>query len=241
MTTAQIPAPRPVNKNWLLVTFRQWHSWGGLFLSVFILTVAVTGIILNHKDFFLRGEIKQEKASGLLTASTDFNAIPITFAAAQSLARDHFGDGPIEKIELKDEHGVLIYKIVKGKGQEVVIDAHSGAMTTKYGFKVDPKDQKTAKAGINWGKIVDDLHTGKILGTPGQLFIDFTSLVIIALTLSGIYLWWVPFFRKRRSAQDRQASVARAPGKLPADRLPKGLIARAAVATPSPEPETVEV
>lgn len=200
------PASRS-NKNWLLVQFRQWHSWGGLFLSVFIMIVSVTGIILNHKDLFLYGGEKQEKTVGLLTSSTDFANIPISFSQALKLARGHFGDVPLEKIELKDERGHLVYKIVRGEGDEVRIDSSTGEMTSKYGMSLS----SGGKANLNWGKIIDDLHTGKILGLFGKLTVDFTSGVIIALTLTGIYLWGVPLLLKRRNARRRQMTSTTVP------------------------------
>ncbi len=95
--SAASAAPRP-NKNWLLVKFRQWHSWGGMFLSVFILLVAVTGILLNHKDtFFHRGEKKKDGPSGLLSSTTNFAALPVTFDRALQLAHEHYGDVALER------------------------------------------------------------------------------------------------------------------------------------------------
>jgi len=204
---AAIPVPRS-NKNWLLIKFRQWHSWGGVFLSVFILIVAVTGIILNHNDFFLHKEKKEKSASGLLTSSTDLASVPVSFTRALELARSHFGDVPLEKIELKDEYGHLIYKVIRGEGEELRIDARTAEMSTKYGMSLS----KTGQTTLNWGKIIDDLHTGKIMGLFGKLTVDFTSGLIIALTLTGIYLWGMPMLLKRRNALKRQAA---APHQLP--------------------------
>jgi hypothetical protein len=198
--------PASGNKNWLLVKFREWHSWGGLGLSAFILLVAATGILLNHKDmFFHRGEAKKGP-TGLLTASIDLDALPVSFARAMELSREHLGDGPFEKIELKDERGTLVYKVSRGEGREVQIDAKTGGVSSKYGLSLDAR-----KAGmINWAKVVDDLHSGKLFGTAGKLMVDLTSGTIILLTLSGIYLWAVPWLRKRESARKRLAEPARA-------------------------------
>lgn len=195
-----VPAAASPNKNWLLVQFRKWHGWGGVFLSLFILVVAVTGILLNHKDFFFHGETK-EGPTGLLTSSTKFADLPVGFDQVLAIARDQFGDVPLEKIELKDERGWLHYKVARGHGEEIRIDANTGETTSKYGMKLAKQGSTT----YNWAKIVDDLHTGKLFGTPGKLMVDLTSGVIIALTLSGLYLWGVPLLRKRQS-KARQAA-----------------------------------
>lgn len=66
------------------------------------------------------------------------------------------------------------------------------------------------KSGYDWGKIIKDLHTGKIGGEAGKLFVDVVAGTIILLTLSGLYLWAVPKLRKRKAERDA-AAKARAP------------------------------
>jgi hypothetical protein len=188
-------AARP-NKNWLLIKFREWHTWGGVLLSGFILVVAVTGIILNHKDLFLRGGKPHDKPVGALTTTTDLQAVPVGFAQAMDLGRTRFGEVPLEKIELKDENGRLVYKLKGLDGSEIIVDAMTAEITEKTLYRYG--------GGINWGKLIDDLHTGKIAGTPGKLMVDLTSGVMIALTLTGLYLWWIPIYRKRQSAAQRR-------------------------------------
>lgn len=188
------------NKNRLLIQFRKWHSWGGLFLSILILIVAVTGILMNHKDLVFHGGKK--KPTGVLRSTTDLSAVPVSITQALALAHDHYGDVSLEKIELKDEDGRLIYKVSQGGGKEVRIDAETGGISSKYGVRLKGKPDSK----MDWAKIVDDLHTGKILGPGGKLAIDLTSGVIIALTLTGIYLWGVPILRKRQGDRRRATS-----------------------------------
>jgi hypothetical protein len=212
------PSPQPsANKNWLLVQFRKWHGWGGAILSLFILVVAVTGILLNHKDMFFHGEATK-KPRGMLTSTTNLAALPISFDKALAVARDHYGDVPLEKIELKDERGWLHYKVARGEGEEIRIDAQTGEATHKYGAKLEAGGMTT----LNWPKIIDDLHTGKLFGTAGKLLVDVTSGVIIALTLTGLYLWVVPILRKRQSKARQEANPL-------AVRSPKTREARPAV------------
>lgn len=219
------PAASP-NKNWLLVQFRKWHGWGGVFLSLFIVTVAVTGILLNHKDFFFHGEAK-EGPTGLLTSSTDFTTVPVSFDRALAISREHFGEVPLENIELKDERGWLHYKVARGHGEEIRIDASTGEASSKYGMKLTTAGTNN----YNWAKIVDDLHTGKLFGTAGMLLVDLTSGVIIALTLSGLYLWGVPLLRKRQSKARQAANPI--PARRPVTR-------EALVAQPNKVAELVE-
>jgi hypothetical protein len=59
-------------------------------------------------------------------------------------------------------------------------------------------------------KVVTDLHSGKILGTAGKLAIDATAVAIVGLTLTGVYLWWLPKLRKRQNARRRSEETRQA-------------------------------
>jgi hypothetical protein len=64
-------------------------------------------------------------------------------------------------------------------------------------------EEKDRKAGTDWGKIIKDLHTGKLGGLPGKLFVDTVAVILIVLSATGTYLWVVPKYRKWRSARQR--------------------------------------
>jgi uncharacterized iron-regulated membrane protein len=212
-------------KNRLLGKLRKWHSWGGVLMSLLILLVAITGFLLNHKDYLLHGQ-RKEGPTGLLTSTTHLDSLPISFERAMEIARGHFGDVPLEKIELKDEHGWLAYKVSRGHGQEVLVDARTGKASTKYGIALQAKGEST----LNWAKIVDDLHTGKFFGSIGSLVVDLTSGTLVALTLSGIYLWGVPLLRKRQNARTRLAQAGKSPAPSKVLRMQHRPAARSKVA-----------
>jgi len=213
-STAAQAKPRP--KNWLLIKFREWHIWLGVALSLFIVIVCVTGIYLNHEwSTLFTGEPNNKPVAaaslkpkpveaGLLTTSTDLMTQPISFTQALAQARELWGDVPIKHVHLNDERGTLIYKIkAQGKDREVFINAVTGALTEKNGYNQNTQvhPQAGIQRGVNWGKVMKDLHTGKFGGEAGKLLIDFTSVIIIGLTVTGIYLWVVPKWRKRRAAK----------------------------------------
>jgi len=185
------PTPRP-KRNWLLIRFRQWHSWGGLLLSLFILVVAATGILLNHKDIIFHPGASAGP-TGALSTTADLASLPVRWDRALELARGHYGDVPLDKIELKDEHGRLVYKISRGHGDEIRVDARTGEVFSKYGASLSGN----GRSRLHWPKIVGDLHTGKLFGVAGKLVVDLTGIAIIALALTGIYFWAVPMFRRR--------------------------------------------
>ena len=69
------------------------------------------------------------------------------------------------------------------------------------------------------------------IGLFGKLTVDFTSLVIIALTATGIYLWAVPLYRKRQSAKNRAVQL---PAKTVPSAAARDLQARLAAKVKQP-------
>lgn len=226
-------ATKPKNSNSLLSSFRKYHTWFGLGATLFIVTIAATGIYLNHKDLFKAWLPHGEMAKGpkpmkesehdshskiLLTKTGDASQLPMTVDQALQLCREQIGEHDVERIEIKAEHGQVVYKI-KTHGGEVVVSAAavSQAQSPHVEAKQHSKQAMLATVqsgeeyekkmheggGRDWGKTLKDLHTGKIGGTTGKLFADFTALILVFLSGSGIYLWVAPILKKRRNAQQR--------------------------------------
>ena len=229
-TPAAAPVTKP-NPNALLLFWRKAHTWIGLFVGLFLVIVAVTGIYLNHKDTFnglfgIKKPEKEKEARAELRANAggtsaggsvaDLAALPVSFANALTAADRALVDFAVERVELKAEKGRWVYKVKAFDGREAVIDAHSAAVQTKGEMKA-PKAEKEKKEDrgslpgepkpMDWGKAIKDLHTGKIGGDAGKLLVDLVAVLLVVLTLSGVYLWVVPTLRKRRSAQKRAAAA----------------------------------
>jgi uncharacterized iron-regulated membrane protein len=205
MTDVSAGRPRRA-KNWLYLNMKAWHSWGGLLVSAFLVVVGLTGFLLNHKKTFLEAAPapSSPQMRNALRTTTRPDSLPMSFDRALILARSYYGDVPLEKVELKNEAGVLVFKVAPGAGREVRIDAQTGAMTSKYGMSLDRKDSSQ----WNWAKLVEDLHTGKLFGLTGVLLADLTALALIALTGTGIVLWALPRLR-RKHGRDSRANRAR--------------------------------
>jgi uncharacterized iron-regulated membrane protein len=241
----------PKSKNWLLAKSRQWHLWGGLIVGVFLLIVGATGIVLNYKKpiFTALGleretnELKvaggndakpekREKKTTKLTTATGFSAATVSVEQALILARENLGEVALERIELKDEHGTLLYKIKSRTGEELQVNAITGTHFVKGEYekvKAAPDGAVMART-TDWGKIMLDLHTGKIGGDVGKAIMTIAAVVMLLLTLSGVYMWLKPLLIRRQNAKAR-AAVGRNPG----------IAAPAPVAARTGKPELVEV
>jgi uncharacterized iron-regulated membrane protein len=230
-------APKP--KHWLLAKSRQWHLWGGLIAGIFLLVVGATGIVLNYKkpifttlglereakEVKMPGENdgkseKRNKSGAKLTTVTGFSAATVSVEQALILARENLGEVALERIELKDEHGTLLYKIKSRRGEELQINAVTGAHFVKGEYekiKAAPDGGVLART-TDWGKIMLDLHTGKIGGDVGKAIMTFAAVVMLLLTLSGVYMWLKPLLIRRQNAKARAVltgSAGAAPTVVP--------------------------
>jgi hypothetical protein len=216
MTDAQLsckPSSRkPEPSNGLARRFRKWHSVLGAFAAFFLAVVGLTGIFLNHKLFFSR-LLAGDPADSPKVASArqkdgssesglwleDIAGLPVGFDRALNLAAEHWGKPRIEKIELKDEKGELIYKVKQPDGLELLISATTGAIVERGHYEklgMPGPDGQRARS-FDWGKLMLDLHTGKIVGEPGRYASTAVSLVLLTLTWTGVWLWLKPKLKPR--------------------------------------------
>ncbi|MBI2929084.1 MAG: PepSY domain-containing protein [Verrucomicrobia bacterium] len=225
------PGPAPRSKNWLLTKFRNWHIQAGIVVGSFLLLVGATGIFLNHKPFFLRAvglEPKREMTQRRVTQAQNapaqelrlgsaLTAHPVSFDKAVSLARERWGDLNVEKIELRDEAGELLYRIKQKEGPELLISATTGDITERGNYEKLGKPGPDGKpaCSFDWGKLALDLHTGKIVGAAGRVAMSSVSFVMLSLSLTGLYLWAVPKWRKRQSAKQARTKAAASPVARP--------------------------
>jgi len=230
MSTPSTPAPK--SKNWLLVKFRQWHTWAGLMAGAFLLVVGATGIVLNYKKPILQAlglEPQWEAGAGKsmerakpaagsasktpFSTTTGWSAAAISPEQILARARADLGDTPLERIELKAEHGELVWKVKARAGQELVVQADTGVGYVRGAYEkaVKPDADGTVQASTDWGKLALDLHTGKIGGEVGKALMTGAAVVLLFLTGSGVYLWAKPVLIRRANARARAAAGAPVP------------------------------
>jgi uncharacterized iron-regulated membrane protein len=190
-----------------------------LIAGLFLLIVGASGIVLNYKQpifsaLGLETKLpKPEESAGdpAGSAKIEFStrtgdaAMPVRLERALEIARAEWGNVSLERIELKAECGDVLYKLKRKGGDELWVNAATGAHFSKGAY------ERLGKPGADglpvrqrdWGKILIDLHTGKIGGEVGKAIMSFAALLLLLLTLSGVYLWLKPLLIRRQSARAR--------------------------------------
>ena len=200
------------SRNWLITKARQWHNYMGIAAALFLIVVGGTGVFLKYKKNIHPalgvGKIsapthRQENPDhkvvsdppAVLQASTA-TQLAVSFAQALEIAGKRWGQEPLEMIQLKNERGRLVYKIKQSEGEELWVDALSGVASDKREFEKRSAAMTGATVGTDWGKLLLDLHTGKIAGEAGKVVMTAAAVLLLFLSFSGVYLWVSPVWRK---------------------------------------------
>ena len=173
---------------------RKLHKWVGAIGCLFILVISVTGIILDHRDE-LAVKMRVLASNGLrIDSGAVLDKLTITPARAIEMALAHFGPGAqLHKIELKAIRGGLVYKLESDKRQSIHIDPANGQVY------LPPAEAWNI---VRWAKMI---HTGEGLIENPWLY-DMVALALIGLSATGLWLFSLPYRRRRFKARVQAAT-----------------------------------
>lgn len=175
------------------IQFKHWksiHSYAGLVVGIVLLVIGVTGFFMIDSERF------------------GFKDKPVTFAPLlawyQELPEERkeckerevlvlfTADG--NPIEIASDHGALLVAETESRW----VKANESALNLKVMKKKFAKTEINPVKNLHWGKIIDDLHTGKFFGGWLNVLYYGTAISLVGLTLSGVYLWYKPWAQKRK-------------------------------------------
>lgn len=218
-------------KNHGLIRMRQWHRWIGVAAAVFLAVFSLTGMVLNYKDPVLRAlglaprkdvsemlrassrpaQAGRDAASSFaLTTATRWDDLPTPPDSVFRTASDVWGQVALERVELRMEHGRWVWKLKRPEGAEMIVDAATGEAVVRGKYeRLGPPDATGQRArSIDWGKVLLDLHTGKIAGSWGKAIMTLAGGALLFLTISGFYVWCKPLVLRRSKACSRREVIA---------------------------------
>ena len=182
----------------LAATARWLHIYLSLFAFATMLLFSVTGLTLNHPDWFGSGEAVTEDARGevdaglLGTPADDPDGHTIDRAAVAAAIRvAHRVSGGLGAVRADDRECTLTWK-APGYAADAVIDRQTGRYTlavTRHGIVA----------------VLNDLHKGRDTGAAWSMVIDATAILLTLVALTGFAL--IFFIRRRRVAGLLTAAV----------------------------------
>jgi len=164
---------------------RWLHTYVSLLGFGALLFFSVTGITLNHAEYFER-EATHEDAQGTLPKElvSAADAEPDTTRIATFFRTRHALHGALAEFRADADELSLVWK-GPAYAAEALVQRASGdyelSITTQHG---------TA--------LIDDLHKGRDSGPAWSLLIDASAIVMILASLTG--LWLLFYVQKRKHA-----------------------------------------
>ncbi|MFM1872958.1 MAG: hypothetical protein RL398_2380 [Planctomycetota bacterium] len=177
--TKPTPVPRGTSRR-LPQAIRWLHIYGSMLGLAATLLFAVTGLTLNHADWFESNEPSLRALTGELPAdllSGDVDKL----AAAERIRAAHALRGMVHDFIVDDDVCTVVWK-GPGYSADVTITRADG----RY-------EGEEAKRGLI--AVLDDLHKGRDTGPVWSLVIDVSAVLLAAISATG--LWLLLYLKKR--------------------------------------------
>jgi uncharacterized iron-regulated membrane protein len=177
-----------------------FHNAAGIFSFVFLLAIAVTGVVIGFDDEVVPMIYKATRSAPKLmyarpqpSFTVTPSGTPIGPDRAVEIARATLpGAAPIS-VTVPPPTGVYTISarypedLTPGGRTRIVIDQYSGDVLASEG-------SRTAPPGSRVITLNRAIHTGDVFGMPSKIIMSLASFAVIVQLVSGLLLWW----RKRR-------------------------------------------
>lgn len=160
---------------------RTWHRWISIVAVPFLLSVGITGVILQFQQFFGEDEATKERLASLTSAysvSSDLGDFTPKLAKAQASVVAQTGDAKLDNVELqlKGEHPTFVFHTSGKANRKYIVNADTGAI------EMSDDDERES--------FLLRLHTGEVFGDGGVVLGMFWGTALLVLSVTGLFLYW---------------------------------------------------
>jgi hypothetical protein len=166
----------------LKVWTRTIHIYISMFGLLAVIFFSVTGIMLNHEEWFGFSTPRAVTREGVLSEAAVPE--PDKLAIVEKLRRDFGATGALDSFEIEGDQVRVEFK-APGRRTEARIQ------------RADGRAEITLETHGFSGRLVE-LHRGTDAGAAWRFILDAMSVVMLAIALTGVILWclvpkWRPF------------------------------------------------
>lgn len=150
------------------------HLWLGILATGMLVVMAVTGVLLNHKRALGLMPDVPNQAEGPLAGALPLAALA---EAAEAAVPPETAAAGVDRMDVRPDDGLIKVRFGDRRVLEVTLDLHSGEVL-EVGERNDVFLQK--------------LHSGEIFGGWWVLLSDAAAVLLLAVLVSGYWLWLYP-------------------------------------------------
>ena len=156
---------------------RYVHGWLSAFAFLTLLFFSVTGLLLNHPEWF--EPAKTEQTTQLILPES----------ILKSIKQQENPSDTILNYVRQQQNVVGRYQSSEVMDNEVMIRLESPAGATDIWVMADTGETEITQKPASTVSMLNDLHRGKNSGSAWSWLIDISAIVVIALSLVGYILF----------------------------------------------------
>ena len=156
---------------------RYVHSWLSAFAFLTLLFFSVTGLLLNHPEWF--EPAKTEQTTQLILPES----------ILKSIKQQENPSDTILNYVRQQQNVVGRYQSSEVMDNEVMIRLESPAGATDIWVMADTGETEITQKPASTVSMLNDLHRGKNSGLAWSWLIDISAIIVIALSLVGYILF----------------------------------------------------
>jgi len=177
---------KPETKHHLRLVVRVWTRNLHIYISMFgllgILFFSVTGVMLNHPDWFGFSDPQTRKTEGAFPPELIKDKEPDKLAIVEKLRKDFGATGALNSFDVQSDQLDIVFKSPARRAEAVI---------NRPGGHIDMTFETHGFAGR-----FAELHRGTDAGPVWSYVIDITGILLIITSATGLILWMlVPKWR----------------------------------------------
>jgi len=188
VSTSEADKRRAFDRGAMFRTCRMLHGYFSAFAFMALLFFSVTGILLNHPEWFASYEPAEHQATATLSRS-DLDRVLASPDPGRAIAATVGARTPL--------HGDFSSADRMGDEMLVRLDGPKGASDLNVNLVTGEVRARVTTASLT--SILLDLHRGKNSGLAWRWLIDVTGGLILLLSVIGFVLFFSLRFRLRNS------------------------------------------
>ena len=160
------------------------HLWLGVIATVALISISVTGILLNHKrGLGLMPDVPHEPTGAFTTSLSLDRLAYAALVAAPREARGDWQEGQpvdvslIDRMDVRPRNGFVKVRLRDKASMEMTV-----ALTTGQVLHV----------GRRGDVFLEKLHSGEAFGGPMVILSDIAAVALVLTLITGYWLWLVP-------------------------------------------------
>lgn len=170
------------------------HLWLGVVGTVALMSIAITGVLLNHKrGLGLMPEVAHETDAPLGASQTLDQLAQAAFAAVPADVRGEWAAGApvdparIDRMDVRPRDGFVKVRFRDTNNTEATVDLATG---------------RVLHVGARNDVFLEKLHSGEIFGDGFILLSDAGALVLAVTLVTGYWLWLAPRLSRRPDGKE---------------------------------------